>query len=232
VVPKIINRPETKTSDVAEPKRPETTVPKAEPPASQVAPPQTPPTEEAAERRSVSNSGGHDPSISVSLLSVVRGPTVSIVAAFGGLALVLLAVFALARRRERVAGGRPRDIASVTLEERRGRSQLVPSSDPPRPPYSAPPPRPQPPAQPAVQQAAWADRIPQTRAEAMQVLGMGVTLDANETAMKKIVDGLRLSWHPDLAKNEADRQLREFRVKQINAAWELIQGKRLERLDS
>ncbi len=50
--------------------------------------------------------------------------------------------------------------------------------------------------------------------------------------MKKIVDGLRLSWHPDLAKDEADRQLREYRLKQINAAWDLIQGKRLERLDS
>ena len=64
------------------------------------------------------------------------------------------------------------------------------------------------------------------------MLGMGVSPDATEMAMKKIVDGLRQSWHPDFAKDEADRQLREFRLKQINAAWELIQGKRLERLDS
>ncbi len=64
------------------------------------------------------------------------------------------------------------------------------------------------------------------------MLGMGVSPDTTETAMKKIVDGLRQSWHPDLAKSEIDRQLREFRVKQINAAWDLIQGKRLERLDS
>lgn len=64
------------------------------------------------------------------------------------------------------------------------------------------------------------------------MLGMGVSRDATEAAMKKIVDGLRLSWHPDLAKDEADRQLREYRLKQINAAWDLIQGKRLERLDS
>ncbi len=66
----------------------------------------------------------------------------------------------------------------------------------------------------------------------MQILGMGVSPDASETAMKKVVDGLRLSWHPDLAKDEVDRQLREFRVKQINTAWDLIQGKRMQRLDS
>jgi DnaJ-class molecular chaperone len=64
------------------------------------------------------------------------------------------------------------------------------------------------------------------------MLGIGVSRDATETAMKKIVDGLRLSWHPDLAKDEADRQLREYRLKQINTAWDLIQGKRLEHLDS
>jgi DnaJ-class molecular chaperone len=64
------------------------------------------------------------------------------------------------------------------------------------------------------------------------MLGVGVSPNATETAMKKVVDGLRLSWHPDLAKDEADRQLREFRLKQINAAWDLIQGKRLERMDS
>jgi DnaJ-class molecular chaperone len=57
---------------------------------------------------------------------------------------------------------------------------------------------------------------------------MGVAASANMAALKKIVDGLRLSWHPDLARDEADRQLRELRLKQINAAWEIIQGKRAE----
>jgi hypothetical protein len=68
--------------------------------------------------------------------------------------------------------------------------------------------------------------MPQTRIEALQVLGMGVLPDTGETAIKKIVDGLRLSWHPDLARDEPDRRLREHRLKQINAAWEIIQGKR------
>ena len=76
------------------------------------------------------------------------------------------------------------------------------------------------------------NRIPQTRAEAMQILGMGVSPDTTEAAVKRLVDGLRMSWHPDLAKDETDRQMREFRVKQINTAWDLIRGKSMERLDS
>jgi DnaJ-class molecular chaperone len=74
--------------------------------------------------------------------------------------------------------------------------------------------------------ADWRREMPRTRGEAIEVLGMGVMPGASEAAMKKIVDGLRLSWHPDLAQDEADRQLRELRTKQINAAWDIIQGKR------
>jgi DnaJ-class molecular chaperone len=68
--------------------------------------------------------------------------------------------------------------------------------------------------------------MPQTRAEAMQILGVGVTPTASEVAIKKIVDGLRQSWHPDHAKDEADRAMRELRSKQINAAWELLRRQR------
>jgi hypothetical protein len=74
----------------------------------------------------------------------------------------------------------------------------------------------------------WADTIPRTRAEALQVLGMGISADGNVQAIKKIVDGLRLSWHPDRARDADDRQVRELRLKQINAAWEIIAGKRAE----
>jgi hypothetical protein len=66
--------------------------------------------------------------------------------------------------------------------------------------------------------------MPRTRAQALQVLGMAPS--ANLAAIKKIVDGLRVSWHPDLATDEADRQLRELRSKQINAAWEILQRQR------
>jgi curved DNA-binding protein CbpA len=74
----------------------------------------------------------------------------------------------------------------------------------------------------------WGDAIPRSREDALQVLGIGVTPDASETALKKIVDGLRLSWHPDYAKDADDLRLRELRLKQINAAWEIIAGKRVD----
>jgi curved DNA-binding protein CbpA len=68
--------------------------------------------------------------------------------------------------------------------------------------------------------------MPRTREDALHFLGMGVSSDASLTAIKKIVDGLRLSWHPDYASGAADREVRELRTKQINAAWDIIKGKR------
>ena len=59
------------------------------------------------------------------------------------------------------------------------------------------------------------------------MLGMGVAPEVSEVAVKKIVDGLRLSWHPDHANSPEDRELRELRMKQVNAAWEIIAGKRV-----
>jgi hypothetical protein len=44
--------------------------------------------------------------------------------------------------------------------------------------------------------------------------------------LKKIVDALRMSWHPDHARDAADRVLREDRIRQINIAWDLINTKR------
>jgi hypothetical protein len=55
---------------------------------------------------------------------------------------------------------------------------------------------------------------------------VGVAPEVGEVAVKKIVDGLRLSWHPDYAKSPQDRELRELRMKQINAAWDIIAGRR------
>jgi hypothetical protein len=72
------------------------------------------------------------------------------------------------------------------------------------------------------------EAIPRTRADALRILGLGVTPDATEIAIKKIVDGLRLSWHPDYANDAEDRRIREIRIKQINAAWEIIGPKRAQ----
>ena len=167
----------------------------------------------------------------VTLFSAIRSPAAGAAIAVGGLAVLLLAAFALTRRRERarIAGTPRRDIATVSLDGRAGGTP-VPSvarkHDPQLSPQGEPPSSEPAPAQKPSISPNWGDRIPHTRDEALQVLGMGVTPDANIAAIKKIVDGLRASWHPDHASGNADRQMRELRLKQINAAWEIIAGKR------
>ena len=68
-------------------------------------------------------------------------------------------------------------------------------------------------------------RVPRTRSEAYDALG--VNADVSAETLKKLVDALRMCWHPDLARDEADRLVREERIKCINVAWELISGKRV-----
>lgn len=68
------------------------------------------------------------------------------------------------------------------------------------------------------------ETVPKTAAEAYELLGINAS--ASQATLKKIVDGLRMSWHPDLARDDDDRDLREERTKCINIAWDLITGKR------
>jgi hypothetical protein len=67
------------------------------------------------------------------------------------------------------------------------------------------------------------DSMPSNLAEAFAIIG--VTAEAGSVLTKKIVDALRQSWHPDLARNDQDRQAREIRIRQINVAWDLIAGR-------
>ena len=67
-------------------------------------------------------------------------------------------------------------------------------------------------------------RIPATRAEAYDLLGLNP--DVADGTLKKVADGLRMSWHPDHARDATDRAAREARTKQINVAWDLISGRR------
>ena len=69
-----------------------------------------------------------------------------------------------------------------------------------------------------------AGKLPATVCEAYHVLG--VNPDVSEDVVKKIVDALRMSWHPDHARDTSDRAERENRIRQINVAWELITAKR------
>lgn len=236
VIPKIINRPAPATDEASPQPPPVTSVPKAAatpeagPKLAAIPPPrpkeavlQDSATQKAAVRK--------DEDAPVTLFSAIRSPATGAAIAVGGLAVLLLAAFALTRRRERarIAGTPRRDIATVSLDGRTGSAavanvarngdQQVWTQDQRPPSQSTPAEKPSMPSN-------WGDRIPRTRDEALQVLGMGVTPDANIAAIKKIVDGLRASWHPDHASGNADRQMRELRLKQINAAWEIIAGKR------
>jgi hypothetical protein len=181
-----------------------------------------------------------DASVTVSLLRAASSPVTGAIAVFAGLTFGLLTAFVVARRRERVrfAGANPRDIGSVWM---RGNAR---PPKPPKQPLRLGFARGQVPPNAAASvmhrvptsgQAGssgvpegWGEAMPRTRADAMQVLGMAMTPHASDAALKKIVDGLRLTWHPDLARDEDDRQQRELRIKQINAAWEIIQGRRGE----
>ncbi len=69
-----------------------------------------------------------------------------------------------------------------------------------------------------------AGSMPRTTSEAYDVLG--VNPDVSEGVLKKIVDALRMSWHPDHARDDEDRLVREGRMRQINIAWDLISGAR------
>ena len=66
--------------------------------------------------------------------------------------------------------------------------------------------------------------LPKSVGEAYRVLGINV--DSAPSVAKKLVDALRMSWHPDHARDEYDRLRREERMKQINAAWDIINGRR------
>lgn len=65
---------------------------------------------------------------------------------------------------------------------------------------------------------------PRTAFEAYRILGLNS--EAPQAVAKKLVDALRMSWHPDYARDESDRLLREDRMKQINAAWDMIKDRR------
>jgi hypothetical protein len=66
--------------------------------------------------------------------------------------------------------------------------------------------------------------IPSNYTQALHVLG--ASADASTDAIKKIVDGLRKSWHPDHARSETDRMYREKRARQINVAWDIVSQRR------
>jgi hypothetical protein len=73
----------------------------------------------------------------------------------------------------------------------------------------------------APRQSEW---LPTTLSEALDVLGASSETGAD--ILKTLVKNLRRTWHPDLAAHEADRRVRERKLKQVNVAWDIVTGKR------
>lgn len=79
------------------------------------------------------------------------------------------------------------------------------------------------PSPPALSAIAASTGMPVTRDDALTFLGLSA--GASEAVIRKVVEGLRQSWHPDLATDETDRAAREERIKVINAAATILQRK-------
>lgn len=222
IIPQIING-QNPTAAPPQPSAPESdlaatdTLPKATEDVSV----SDPPTPEAHRVET----GSLGPLVASGRLPALDDPTVIAVAALGMLSLLTVA-FLWRRGRASAVPAISRDIAAVSLEK-----TAVPENSTPTlsalPVVTAPatgrdlePSLDAPPGPPAT----LGDAIPRTRAEALSVLGMGIGPDVHEAAIKKMVDGLRASWHPDRARDAADRATRELRLKQINAAWDILAG--------
>lgn len=196
--------------------------------------------EEGTEQSHVAGSGSTRPDLVVSAEGDDAAPLFP-VAAVGGLpfkvdvtvmtlaslALIALLTLAIALRRGRTAtvSALSRDLSSVSFggnaaQAGEGKGALTPVAEACGRDVSEPP------ALPAGPPAPLGDAMPRTRADALHILGMGIASDVNEVAVKKIIDGLRLSWHPDHARDPEDRAKRELRLKQINAAWDILSGER------
>ncbi len=150
-------------------------------------------------------------------------PETAIAAAATTLALAGLALFGIRRRRRRQFEGpnANRDIADISLDGGHAMPRLSPSPAPSKPEVAATENLGHQVSDDAETNAL---PVPTTYAEALEVLG--ASSDASTSAIKKIVDGLRQSWHPDLARSEADRLRREARVRQINVAWDIVSAQR------
>ena len=234
IVPKIINRPSTEQTSsahgmVSKPttpyveKAPEPALTKtaeAKPNIEPVATSKPSITSSAKPSTVPETAPGHS-----TFTALTPSATTQALVGFAGLVAIALGLFAWTRHREQLslaaAGGR--EFGSVPLDGGNVRPNIWSRGGAlPRPqPARATPPK----TPPATKAAGPTDvRVPRTRQEACDVLG--ASPDAGETAIRKIVEGLRQSWHPDLATGEADRQLREQRTTQINVAWEILSGKR------
>ena len=69
-----------------------------------------------------------------------------------------------------------------------------------------------------------AEFLPRSLDDAYRVLN--VNADTPKAVIEKLVQCLRRAWHPDHGAAE-DRHLRTAKLQQINAAWDIVSGKRV-----
>lgn len=228
VTPTILNAPgaaEAARAAEAAPK-PAEAIPAAPPPAPEKS---SPPAPQAAEQQVASPDA---PAKTKTAIPVIGLPTDSGQESFafapwhwmafsaGAALLTGLAWFLLVRRNAGYdAGVPPRDFAAVSLDgPSAGGTSLVAFSETARPALVPDAPLPTP--SPGLSETEI--RMPATLSDALQVLG--ASADAGPSVLKKIVEGLRQSWHPDLARSDEDRGYREQRMAQINVAWDIIEA--------
>jgi DnaJ-domain-containing protein 1 len=223
VVPKIINRPagaepSTTTQSVAAKPATPTTEKVPDPVLPKVA--EVKPKIDAAPAAKPSIPFEVSPGPSA-LTAFAPSATTQALVGFAALVVLALGLFVWTRRREQLnlAAAGIREFGNVNFEGRPARPRGNARLSLPRPASQTAPRAPK-----ATLSPEFGDgQVPRTREEACRVLG--VSPDADEAAMKKVVQGLWQSWHPDLATSTSDRQLREQRTTQINVAWDILSGK-------
>jgi hypothetical protein len=67
-------------------------------------------------------------------------------------------------------------------------------------------------------------RMPESVADALRFLN--VNEETPLDVIKTVITAYRRVWHPDLARDDIERQRRTLRMQQINVAWELVQRAR------
>jgi hypothetical protein len=215
VVPRVINAPELPSAppSALAPGEP------ASPAAPTAAPADTPPTRTARlepapgigrtllERTPVADTPAATPAPEAADDGVPSRPLIAVgVAAALGLAGLTLLVVALRRGRTGADGATlERDLGAIRMTadaEQPGRSSVRSFEG-------------------GARNIGGGD-VPATPQEALQVLGLGLAPNADLVAIKKMVDAMRFNWHPDRAENAPDRKVREQRLQQINAAWDIL----------
>jgi hypothetical protein len=229
VTPTIINGPGAATEPAASPSPPPTTAP-----AKSASPDEKPEVRVAAAGETTPGTRTQDAAPAPMETASLPAPapydqktTVMLAAAAAVLlsitGLAVSALWSRARGPKRLPPPSTRDIASISLDGApKGTSvTLYPQAEAAPPAVQAPPP-----ILPGNAGFASPDDLPMptTYAEALELLGAAP--DATLAAVKKIVDGMRQSWHPDLARSEADRRVRQRRMQQINVAWDLVSQRR------